>query len=550
MKYTNLFVCLCCCLLLGEMSFGQVTSEINKGIAAVSPNAIQATMTFLADDLVEGRQPGTRGFALASKYVETRLKALGLVPGAGGQSYIQKVPFKKGVIDEAGCAFSLLSDGKKEPFSYGKDFVLVPDLNRATTELTASLVFVGFGIYAPEMGYDDYKKTDVKGKIVVFLNDAPASFPANERAFFSSAAVKYAEAIKRGAKGAIVFSRPEDKRTGWDATVRRGKQGIFKWLDKQGKAINAYEELSGIVTLNPEMAEKLFANAGRKIQSVYEQANAGKLQAFPLKIEAQMKVSTKHSLIESSNLIGILPGSDPVLKEEYVVYAAHLDHFGIGAPVNNDSIYNGAHDNASGVGILLEVAAAFRALPTPPKRSIIFAIVTGEEYGLLGSDYFVNNPTVKVENMVANLSLDMPFFFHPLLDVVPYGALHSSLIKPVEQAATHLSIQISPDPIPEQVVFIRSDHYSFIKKGIPSLFIKSGFMTGNANLDGKKVNLDWRKSTYHTPQDDINQAFEFEAAAKHAHFNFLVGYFIANDPARPSWNKGDFFGGRFSKSGK
>ena len=379
----------------------------------------------------------------------------------------------------------------------------------------------------------------------MLLDQAPDIFGNNERAYFSSANTKYQEAVKRGAVGVITLNM--SRRSSWNAIVRRNAQGAFKWVDGQGHAHNSFEELKVIGSVNPDHHEVLFSRSGKKLQDVYSRLKSGKAQSFNLNIDAELKITTKHSVVESSNLIGIIPGSDAVLKNEYIVYVAHLDHFGIGRPVKGDSIYNGAHDNASGVAILLEIARAFRALPIAPKRSIAIAVVTGEESGLLGSDYFATNPTVK-GSVVANLTIDMPFFFHPVLDIVPYGAQHSSLSNGVAEATKILNLKVSPDPFPDQVIFIRSDHFSFVKKGIPALFIKSGFMTVPADtVNRAKSDVAWRTTTYHTPQDDMSQAFNFGGAVTHAQVNFLIGLFTANDPAKPRWNKGDFFGEKFGE---
>jgi Zn-dependent M28 family amino/carboxypeptidase len=257
-----------------------------------------------------------------------------------------------------------------------------------------------------------------------------------------------------------------------------------------------------------------------------------------------MRTTTTHRDVNSHNVIAKLEGSDPDLRDEYVTYVGHVDHFGVGVEVDGDDIYNGAHDNASGVSIVLEIARAYASLPTAPRRSVLFMIVTAEEWGLLGSDYFVQNPTVPQSSLVANFSLDMPFLFHPLLDIVPYGAEHSSMGGSVAQAAEHLGMGIGPDPIPEQVLFIRSDHFSFIRQGIPALFIKSGFETGDER-DGGAINTAFRQERYHTPFDEADQGFDFEAGADHARVNFLTGYIVAQEDARPSWNVGDFFGGLF-----
>jgi Zn-dependent M28 family amino/carboxypeptidase len=521
-------------------------AEVANAFHTVNPGSIQATMSFLADDLLQGRQPGSRGFAIASRYIETQFMALGLLPGVGDTSYRQPVPLRKGTTIESASSLTLETDGAVDTLAYGKDFIISPNLVNTLSAISGPLVFAGFGVYAPELAYDDYGKTDVRGKIVVWLDQAPASFPSNERAYFSSAAVKYAEAVKRGAVGVITLQIPGGQRSSWDAMVRRAGQGAFRWADALGQAQGTYSALKVMAALNPDQSEKLFSRSGYTWQSVVDNSKAGKPQSFSLNRAASMRVSTTVTDIQSSNLIGLIPGSDPALKDQYVVYAAHLDHFGIGAPVKGDTIYNGAHDNASGVAILLEIARAFRSLPVAPKRSVIIAVVTGEEYGLLGSDYFINHPTVRQEDIVANLALDMPFFFHPVLDIVPYGALHSSLSRQVDAATKYMGLKVSPDPFPEQVVFIRSDHYSFIRKGIPALFIKSGFMTVNSDtVDRSRSDVDWRRTTYHTPQDDMSQLFDFNAAATHVKLNFLIGLLVCEDLHRPAWNKGDFFGGRF-----
>jgi Zn-dependent M28 family amino/carboxypeptidase len=524
----------------------QVDAVAIAAMDDVNPNHIKADMNYLADDLLEGREPGTRGFALASKYVESAFMSMGLLPGVNGASYRQPVSLVKGTVDQAGCGVTLVGEKGKNDLQYDVDFIVLPNLLHPVSEVSAPLVFVGFGIHAPELGYDDYKKIDVKDKIVVYFNQAPESFPSNERAYYSSSATKYGEAAARGAIGVISMQLPGNQRIAWDATVRRSRQGITRWANEAGVVQNTFESLKVITVFNPEHAEKLLANSARNLDEIVGHLKRATTQSFDLNVNATMKVKTTMTAVMSSNLIGVIPGSDPVLKDEYVIYAAHLDHFGFGVPVDGDSIYNGAHDNASGTSILLEIARTFKGMASPTRRSIIFAVVTGEESGLLGSDLFANNPTVSRDAMVANFSIDMPFFFHPVLDIVPYGAQHSSLAQPLAVAAKYLNLGIGPDPFPEQVVFIRSDHYSFIKKGIPALFIKSGFGTvADDKVDRSVADVAWRRTTYHTPQDDMTQAFNFDGAATHVKINFLTGYLVANETARPTWNRGDFFGGMF-----
>jgi Zn-dependent M28 family amino/carboxypeptidase len=430
---------------------------------------------------------------------------------------------------------------------YGVDYLLGADRLRDSVAIEdAQVVFVGYGVSAPALGYDDYGAgVDVQGKVIAYLSGAPAMLPSNERAYFSSAVVKEAEAVKRGAVGTISFTSPDDPRFRWDVSVATGKQGSFSWIDAQGNPNRGDPALRGSASLNHSGVQALFVGAEKTPADVFTAAAASTPQAFDLATRVSLVTHTAHRELESDNVVARLEGSDPELRAEHVVYVAHVDHFGRGVPANGDDIYNGAHDNASGSAIVLEIARAFTALPEAPRRSILFLFVTAEEWGLLGSDYFVRNPTVPREGLVANFSLDMPFLYHPLLDVVPYGAQHSSLSGPVTRAAEHLGIQLATDPIPEQVLFIRSDHYSFVRQGIPALFIKSGFQSGDPALDGAAINAAYRRDVYHKPNDDMSQRFDWDAGAAHARLNFLTGWLVAQETARPTWNPGDFFGSLF-----
>jgi hypothetical protein len=523
---------------------------IVSALDAIHANQIKQHMSVLADDRLEGRGLGSAGYDGALAYVETTLKSYGLQPAGEQGSFRQRVPLRNSIVSEGTSSMTVRSGAKTKTLTYGTDYLLGADLLRNEVGIAdVPVVFVGYGVSAPALGYDDYAVgVDVNGKVVAYLSGAPATLPSNERAYYSSGAVKETEAAKRGAIGTISFTSPDDPRFRWDVSVATGKQGAFAWMDAQGSPNRGDASLRGSASLNHSGVEALFAGAPQAPAAVFAAAAKSTPQAFDLATRVSLVTHSTHRDVESANLVARLEGSDPVLKDEHVVYIAHVDHFGRGVAMNGDDIYNGAHDNASGVAIVLEVAHAYSTLKTRPRRSVLFLFVTAEERGLLGSDYFARNPTVARSGIVADLTLDMPFLYHPLLDIVPYGAQHSTLVAPVTRAAQHLGIAIAADPIPEQVLFIRSDHFSFVRQGVPSLFIKSGFQTGDPARDGGKINAAYRRDVYHKPNDDMSQAFDFDAGAQHARLNFLTGWLVTEESARPAWNAGDFFGGLFGQA--
>ena len=528
-----------------------IPTEAQQAARQVRPQAVEAHMRYLADDKLAGRKPGSPGYELAAQYVEKQFTALGFkpgvdAPGAAG-TFRQAVPLRRAQVREDASQMALIQDGKTYPLTYGKNFFFSPNFGQAVSSVSAPVVFVGFGVSAPELGYDDYAGIDVRGKIVACFNGAPTTFPSNQRAYSGSA--KQEVAASRGAVGLITFSLPTDVSARIESNAPRNRQPTYRWTGPDGKAQRTFPQLAVVAALGDSTARALFARSPNSFEEARLSANRGQAQAFPLNVSVQARTQTDLTDgLVGENIVGLLPGTDPKLKDEYVVYVSHLDHLGITPPRRNapgDSINNGAHDNASGVAINLEAARLFASLPKKPRRSILFVAVTGEEMGLLGSDYFASNPTVPKEKIVANLCLDMPFFFHPLLDIVPYGSEHSSMKGAVLAAADFLGVKIAEDPIPEQSVFMRSDHFSFVRQGIPAIYIKSGSTTGD-DRDGTKLNLNWRATVYHSPQDDMNQPFDWNAAARHVQLQFLIGYLTAQADARPVWNPGDFFGTKFA----
>jgi hypothetical protein len=291
-----------------------------------------------------------------------------------------------------------------------------------------------------------------------------------------------------------------------------------------------------------QLLSRLFLNSGKNLDAVLAAIKSGKPSSFQLPYTLSAAYTTTHNDFDSYNIVGLIPGSDKGLKREYVVHSAHLDHLGIGRPVNGDSIYNGAHDNASGVASLLEIARVYKSSGARPKRSVLIVMVTGEEMGLIGSAYFAANPTVPKASIVADVNTDMPTVIAPLLSVVPLGAEHSTIMNHVQFAANHLGLDIEKDPEPTENRFVRSDQYSFVMNGIPALHIKYGNKSNIPGFDLVKFVRDWRAKYYHQPADEINGIFNFGAAKTYVQLNFLISYSIAQTAARPEWNKGDLFG--------
>jgi Zn-dependent M28 family amino/carboxypeptidase len=322
--------------------------------------------------------------------------------------------------------------------------------------------------------------------------------------------------------------------------------GEMHWLDKSGAPHDFFPELRGNVLLSQKGAETLFAGAPKTLDEVFAVAKAGKPQGFALPVSAHIHTVAANSVIQSPNIVAELKGSDPSLREQYVVYTAHVDHLGICPPVEGDNVCHGAMDNASGTSSLLEIARAYASLPEPPRRSVLFVFVTGEEMGLLGSDYFAHFPSVPLKSIVANVNIDgAPGLYYPMKDVVALGAEHSTMGNEVTAAAQQIGYELTPDPMPEEVMFIRSDQYSFVLQGVPAVDVSDGIKATDPPVNGLEVIKKWLTTRYHTPLDNMDQPMDFDSAAKGAVMNFLVGYEVAEHSGIPAWNKGDFFGTTF-----
>ena len=519
----------------------------DNAMALIRPEALRADIRFLADDLLEGRGTATRGHQLAAKFVAAQFEAMGLEPAGEKGTYFQNVPLRSYRPDEARTTLTLSRGGKQTNLVFRKDYYSLGDPVLAETNVEAPVVYAGFGVTAPEQSYDDYQGLDVKGKIVAVVLQAP-NFENSLRAHFSALEVKEAIAVAHGAIGLIGLADPVAEHVySFQEQVRDLSFPSLRWLDAHQQPNDYFPGLRGTVFLSMDAVEKFFDGSGHTATEVFAASKAGKPLSFPLNMTARIHQVTSLEDTQSPNVAASLPGSDPALRREYVVYTAHVDHLGIGDPVKGDKIYNGALDNASGTACLLEIARAFSRMNPRPRRSILFVAVTGEEAGLLGSDYFARYPTVPQGSMVANVNIDEDLMLWPLQDVIVYGAEHSSLGAVAQQAAGRLHLDVSPDPQPEQYFFIRSDHYSFVKQGIPAIFSEAGVKSSDPSINAKEREAAWEQNIYHQPQDDMNQTFDFESGAKFARFNFLCGYLIAQAAERPAWNSGDFFGEHYGK---
>ena len=319
-------------------------------------------------------------------------------------------------------------------------------------------------------------------------------------------------------------------------------------MNRDGNLAGALSALRGIASLNLEASARLLELAEQSIDDVFTIIDDGEDPfGFELPLSVTLISKSRHETITSPNIIGIIEGSDLVLRNEYVTFTAHLDHV---APANGDGddlINNGALDNAAGVAALLENARLLMALPERPRRSIMFVIVTAEEKGLLGSQYFAENPTVPIENIVANVNLDMPLILYPFNDVIAFGAQHSSLKSSTAKALQTLGLALLDDPMPEQAIFVRSDHYRFVQQGVPSVMLATGYGSDDPGLDGEQIWNDFFANHYHQVSDSVELPINYEAGAQFAQVNFMIGLEIANAEQRPSWNEGDFFGNEFSQ---
>jgi len=508
---------------------------------AISAEHIRLDTRFLSSDLLEGRGVGARGGDLAAEYIATQFALAGAKPAGDDGSYFQRVPLV-GVETQPDAQLSASAGGKTVTFHWLTDFVGVSQLQQAQTRFETEAIFVGHGIAAPEWNWDDFKGVDVKGKVLVLFTNEPDSvdpkfFDGRALTYYGRWTYKYEEALRRGALGAIIIHTTPTAGYAWDVVRNSwGREAPFIKLAPGEKALS----LQGWVTR--EAGDRLLGLAGHTVDELLAAANKPDFHPIPLGIELRANLPSKVRQIDTRNVAAVVPGSDPKLKDEVVVFTAHWDHLGIGAPVNGDAIYNGAIDNGTGCGILLELARAWAALPQKPRRTALFLSVTAEEGGLVGSAYYAAHPLFPLAKTAIDLNYDALYPWGQALDVVVTGAERTTVWPLAQETARRLSLAIAPDDTPEQGHYFRSDHFSLAHAGVPAFSI--GHATQFAGKPagwGQQAWEEYNTKHYHQPSDEFQADWDFTALQQAAEYGFLLGEAIANDDKLPDWLPGDQF---------
>lgn len=516
----------------------------------VSPEAfrIRAHTRFLASDQLEGRGVGVRGGDLTTEYLATQLELAGVKPAGEGGTYYQRVPLV-GIETQPSAQLSAAAQGKTINLRWLEDFVGVSPTQQPQTDFEAEAVFVGHGIVAPEYQWNDFKDVDVKGKILVLFTNEPTSQPNlfNGRAltYYGRWTYKFEEALRHGARGAIIIHTTPTAGYGWDVVRSSwGREEPYVKL-QPGQPSLAF---TGWAT--SEAGAKLLALANKNVNELLQASESRDFRPIPLGIRIRGSIASKVREVETRNVVGVVPGSDAKLKDQYVIFTAHWDHLGIGSPVNGDAIYNGAVDNATGCAIVLELARAWATLPQKPRRSAMFLFVTAEEGGLRGSEFYAANPIVPPAKTALNLNYDAIFPFGQTKDIVVAGAERTTFWPVVQQIAQRMNLAIAPDPRPEQGSYYRSDHFSLARAGIPAFSVRGGSdFAGRPAGFGEQIFKEFNAKHYHQPSDAFREDWDFAGLEKAARFGMLAGLEAANQQRLPTWNAGDEFLGARQKSG-
>lgn len=512
------------------------TLSVDQALDSLSIEAFLDHMDTLSSDRMAGRRPGTAGFDSAAAYVIRQARALGLEPAGSDGTFRQPIVFRRARVDPTDVAFSVGG----EALESGAEFSLSPGIADSETDLRAPMVFAGFAISAPDLDYDDFEGIDVAGKLVVVVGGAPTGMGSLERTVLSSSKAREAELRARGAAGIILVQAvdagddlPERLRTGFvvPENVEAGER----------------EELDASLVVTERVADQWMARVGRSLEEVQARIRAGEPQSFDLDGEGHVRARFVHESFESANVVARLPGSDPQLGTEHLVLTAHLDHLGTGEPLEGDSIYNGTLDNASGSAALLSLASMLTRMESP-RRSVLFLWVTAEESGLLGAEYFARFPTVAQETLVANQNIDgVMGMIAAASDVLAFGYEHSNLSEAVDFAVARTATPVSPDPTPEENLFVRSDQYAFVRQGIPAIWVQAGRTSIDPAIDAQAALDEWIARRYHKPTDDGDQPVDLQGVRMEIENNLLVAHHILNELEQVRWSANSFLYRRYSR---
>lgn len=504
---------------------------------------LKVDVAWLADDARQGREAGTPGYDAAADYVAREFAAAGLAPGVNG-GWAQTVPLRATVRDLDAARFSIDGAGGFQTLVHLTDYIIGRSASETDYEAYGDLVYVGYGVSAPSEDYDDYAGLDVAGKIVVAFSGAPRAFSTEVAAYFSDTEIKLRNAAAKGATG-FVSLQSKSAEFPWPVAVKYAGAPGLTWVGPDGRSAAPASSIRATAFMNETGAQKLFAGEALDFLALRTlEAASGAPRGFALKKRARLAGRSAFREMKSDNIIGVIEGSDPTLRDEIVLLTAHLDHVGVddGGEPGEDVINNGAMDNAVGVAVLIEAAGMFRRAGKAPRRTIAFAALTAEEKGLIGSDYLAQNPPFPGKRIVANVNLDMPILLYPFTDVVAFGAERSSIGPMVAGAAASMGVALSPDPLPEENIFTRSDHYSFVKQGVPAVFLITGFGAG-----GGDIFRNFLDTHYHSPSDDISLPILYDQGARFTELNYRIARALADADAAPVWNEGDFFGDTYGK---
>ena len=538
--------------LLAIIAFGSVAVAQKREVRSsqISENALRAHVKFLSDDRLEGRGTGAKGGETAALYIAEQFEALGL-KGAGAKGGFWQPVSLVGVKADPKTELRVNGAEKAEAYKFADDFVAFTGAQTEHVSVNTDLVFVGYGIDAPEQKWNDYKggADDYRGKILVMLvNDPPATtaepdlFGGRRLTYYGRWTYKFEEAARRGALGVILLHTTESAGYGWNVVRTSNGSWRFDIARTDGDKTPFLKVRSW---MTDDAAHRMFALAGQNLDELRKAAASRDFKPVKLNLTASLDLNSEVKRVEAPNVVAILPGRDPKLRVEYVVFTGHWDHLGIGAPnKEGDTIYNGALDNATGVASLLEIARVLSALPAAekPKRSILFLIPTAEEQGLIGAEWYTRHPLVPITKTAANINLDSMNILGPTHDFVPLGAERSSLKAVVDLIARERGFRISPDPRPEQGSFYRSDHFPFAKAGVPSISLKEGSdYVGRPKDWGAKKFKEYNDAHYHQPSDEYRDDWDFRGMIQEADFAMAIGRRVADLPTMPKFNPDDEF---------